>query len=448
MKYLILLWSFFLLRRNTKKTRADIKAIQEKKLRKLLRYAYNNSKYHRRRFEELGITQDNLDALPLSAFPTMDKAILMEHFEEIVTQNDLCQEELRRFDEQETEGQKMFKNKYHLVHSSGSTGKPSYYVYDDNAWQQMLVGIIRGALWNMNTISILKLLKDPRIVYIAATDGRYGGAMAVGAGIEGLHAKQLFLDIKTPIAQWITDVKEFKPNVIIGYPSAIKILAELVEKGKVTVDVSRVISCGEPLGKGLRSYMESAFNAEVVNLYGASESLALGVETGKDDGMILFDDMNYIEVENKTMYLTSLYNFVQPLIRYRISDQLVIRSDKDENNHPFSVAEILLGRNEDLLWFEDEKGNKEFLHPLAIEGFCIDGLLDFQFHQTGRASFEMLAEVLEENKKENIKAEMLRQMGKILQEKQLEYIQFAVQFVEEILPDSKTGKKKLIVNSK
>lgn len=244
MKYLILLWSFFLLRRNTKKTRADIKAIQEKKLRKLLRYAYNNSKYHRRRFEELGITQDNLDALPLSAFPTMDKAILMEHFEEIVTQNDLCQEELRRFDEQETEGQKMFKNKYHLVHSSGSTGKPSYYVYDDNAWQQMLVGIIRGALWNMNTISILKLLKDPRIVYIAATDGRYGGAMAVGAGIEGLHAKQLFLDIKTPIAQWITDVKEFKPNVIIGYPSAIKILAELVEKGKVTVDVSRVISCG------------------------------------------------------------------------------------------------------------------------------------------------------------------------------------------------------------
>lgn len=194
--------------------------------------------------------------------------------------------------------------------------------------------------------------------------------------------------------------------------------------------------------------MESAFNAEVVNLYGASESLALGVETGKDDGMILFDDMNYIEVENKTMYLTSLYNFVQPLIRYRISDQLVIRSDKDENNHPFSVAEILLGRNEDLLWFEDEKGNKEFLHPLAIEGFCIDGLLDFQFHQTGRASFEMLAEVLEENKKENIKAEMLRQMGKILQEKQLEYIQFTVQFVEEILPDSKTGKKKLIVNSK
>ena len=34
--------------------------------------------------------------------------------------------------------------------------------------------------------------KKPRILYIAATDGRYGGAMAVGDGIEGVKRKSAF----------------------------------------------------------------------------------------------------------------------------------------------------------------------------------------------------------------------------------------------------------------
>ncbi len=44
---------------------------------------------------------------------------------------------------------------------------------------------------------IIKLLaQGPRIAYIAATDGRCGGAMAVGDGIDGVGAKQMYLDIK------------------------------------------------------------------------------------------------------------------------------------------------------------------------------------------------------------------------------------------------------------
>lgn len=57
----------------------------------------------------------------------------------------------------------------------------------------MLLGIIRGALWGMFMSEILKLLAEkPGILYIAATDGRYGGAMAVGDGIRGVRAEQKF----------------------------------------------------------------------------------------------------------------------------------------------------------------------------------------------------------------------------------------------------------------
>ena len=57
----------------------------------------------------------------------------------------------------------------------------------------------------------------------------------------------------------------------------------------------------------------------------------------------------------------------------------------------------------------------------------------------------MLAQTSNNSKNSNIKKEILSQMKKILNEKHLEYVNFYIQFIEEILPDKKTGKKKLIV---
>ena len=296
-------------------------------------------------------------------------------------------------------------------------------------------------------LQILKLLSGGlRILYIAATDGRYGGAMAVGDGTRGVGAEQRFLDIKTPLFGWIQVVREFQPDIIIGYPSAIKILGELVENSEVSVDVCRVVSCGEPLAPGLRDYLERTFGTVVVNFYGASESLALGVETDRTEGMVLFDDLNYIEIENGKMYLTSLYNYVQPLIRYEISDRLVLRQS-EESRYPFRQADILLSRSEDILWFEDNNGKCDFLHPLAVEGICVEGLLDYQFRKTDKDAFEMLAQTSNHKNEIHIQKEIIQQMKKNLREKNMDSIRFFIRFVDEILPDARTGKKQLIVQN-
>lgn len=433
------------LKRNEKKTISQLRQMQEQKLRRVLTYAYEHSPYYKNAFEAAGLTAESVRTAPLSAFPTLDKTTLLERFDSLITVPDVTQEELRRFDSEQAANRKPYKGKYQVVHSSGSTGTPGYFLYDTAAWNRMLLGIIRGALWDMSMPQILKLLaKGPRITYIAATDGRYGGAMAVGDGIDGVGAKQMYLDIKTPLAEWVRQLRAFRPNIIIGYPSAIKILAELMEQGEVELKVVRVISCGEPLGSSLRSYLESVFHTRTVNFYGASESLALGAETDPAEGMLLFDDMNVIETAEDGIYLTCLYNFAQPLIRYRLSDQLTLEAPK--GRYPFTRAVGLLGRNEDLLWFQDARGKREFLHPLAIEGFCIQGLLDFQFRQTADDAFEMLAETAEEADRGFIQSEMLVRMRSILLEKGLDYVQFYIRFVDQILPDPRTGKKQLIVS--
>jgi phenylacetate-CoA ligase len=444
MNYLKILKDLYRLKKNVKLSAGRMRSLQEKKLRRLLRLAWEHSAYYRAAFENAGIAKKQLDTLPLSCFPAIDKQALLEHFDELVTVPDLKQEDLRKFDAEEATDRKPYQGKYHVVHSSGSTGKPGYFVYDEDAWNQMLLGIIRAALWDMSMPRILRLLmKRPKIVYIAATDGRYGGAMAVGDGIDGVGAEQMYLDIKTPVAEWIRQIREFRPNIVIGYPSAIKILAQLMEKGDVAIDIQRVISCGEPLNETLRKYLEKVFQTTIVNIYGASESLALGVETDPEKGMVLFDDLNLIEVENGVMYLTCLYNYTQPLIRYRLLDHLTLEAAR-EGEPPFTRAVGLLGRNDDVLWFENRTGEREFLHPLAIEGFCIEGLKDYQFRQTTKDTFEMYAETDSSASREYIRQEMLHQMRKILKEKKLEYVQFYVNFVDMILPDKKTGKKPLI----
>lgn len=446
MKYISLLRALYQFKKHEKMSAYQMQQYQKQKLNALLLYAYDHSQYYRSTFQKAGITRNLITQLPLSSFPTIDKKTLIDNFDTLITVNDLNQEDIRIFDEREESKRSPYKNHYHVVHSSGSTGKPSYFIYDEQAWQSMLLGIIRGALWDMSMLEVLcLLLSRPRIMYIAATDGRYGGAMAVGDGIDGIGAKQMFLDINTPLDQWITAVETFKPNIIIGYPSAIKILARLKQNGKTQLHLKRIISCGEPLNSDLRSFLEDTFACKVINLYGASESLALGVETGNENGMLLFDDLNVIEIENGEMYLTCLYNFAQPLIRYHISDQLVLKKPLEYS--PFQRAEIVLGRNEDLLWFTNKAGKKEFLHPLSVEGFCIEGLQDYQFKQVNNHAFKMLAQTTTTNSKQSIQTEMFTQMNRILKEKHLQYVTFSIEFVDEITPNPYTGKKTLILSN-
>lgn len=424
-------------------SREELEKYQKKKMTEILLYAYDHSTYYRKRFEEKNISRKDIGLIPIENYPSLTKKELMKNFNEIVC-TDVDINEMRSFDANPDNNNKLYKDKYHIVHSSGTTEKPGYFIYDEKAWQQMLIATIRAALWDMSMKEIIKLLsKKPRIVYIAETDGRYGGAMAVSDGIAGVKAKQLFLDIKMPLDEWIDKISKFQPNIIIGYPSAIKILMESVARGEIKTNLFRIISCGEPLSKNLRDCFTKTFKCKVINFYGASESLALGVEVGNEDEMYLFDDMNYIEILEDGIYITCLYNKIQPLIRYKISDKVTLHGIS--KHVPLTTVTNILGRNEDLLWFKDKNGKKEFLHPLSVEGFCIDGMLDYQFRKINDQAFEMIIELSKNEKQESVKNEMKKLMKKILNEKKLDYVEFTIRLVEDILPDEKTGKKKLII---
>lgn len=428
-------------RRNYSKERMS--SYQERQLNKLLHYVYDHSMYYRERLLKQGITKKMIKANGLKAFPSISKKELVQNFDRMITVDDISQKQLIAFDEQEMNKEQLFKGRYHLVHSSGSTGNPVYFLYDEKAWHKMLVGIIRAALWKMSFKEVFQLLvKKPKILYIAATDGRYGGTLAVGDGIRDLGMPQMHLNVQKPLSEWIHTIKEFDPDIIIGYPSAIKILMEVGEREQLLQDISRVITCGEPLSESLENMFHIAYGCPVVNVYGASESLALGVGTTGEQGITLFDDMNIIEIEEDKIYLTCLYNYAQPIIRYEMSDELVLEKDHET---AFTVVQTIRGRNEEMLWFQDDDGRREFIHPLSIEGICIQGLTDYQFRKIGPKKLEMIAEIQEKQNKQDVLKKIQDKMQTVFKEKHLEFVLFSIRMVDCIYPDAKTGKKKLVI---
>lgn len=98
------------------------------------------------------------------------------------------------------------------------------------------------------------------------------------------------------------------------------------------------------------------------------------------------------------------------------------------------------------MWFEAD-GKREFLHPLAIEGFCIEGMRDYQFIQTDARSLEIRIETTADADKQAIEYEMRLNMEKIFFDKNLHFVKFVVKFVDMILPNPKTGKKQLVEQS-
>ena len=77
MNYLKTLKDLFVFMKNTRLSETQMKELQNRKLRTLLHFAWEHSAFYRRTFEKAGITEEQLDSLPLSAFPAIDKQILM-----------------------------------------------------------------------------------------------------------------------------------------------------------------------------------------------------------------------------------------------------------------------------------------------------------------------------------------------------------------------------------
>jgi phenylacetate-CoA ligase len=436
---LYLLHKILRLRLNERKSREQILEIREKKFRKLISHAFRNSKFYNDLYSRAGISKEILSTITIEKIPCIDKKILMNNFNDIVTKKDLKKDDIIRFIETNKNPLDLYKNKYQIVNSSGSSGNIGIYVYS------MLEYI--EAFSCSTRMDLFKFGKRNKVAYYAGVDDRFGGVSLVLHGKRGLLKKFYdicLLDMNLPLEKIIEDLNEFNPSILIGYGSGLAILAKAQNDGRLRIKPDIIENGGEGLKDGDFRLISETFNAPIVNMYASVECYHLGIGKDAYDGIYLMDDFNYIEIMDDHILVTNLYNYTQPIIRFRIDDRLIEKEDK-RNILPFRLVDNIIGRDEMMIWFVNDKGRKDFIQPLIFTDFFVKGLERFHINLKSESTFEFLAIFNNDEEKVNVTRNIDSRLKEILFKKEMSGVKYVIKEIKEPIIDKKSRKFRMVL---
>jgi len=435
-----ILYYHFKLNRNLRKDRGSILELQQKRFRRLLKHVCRHSDFYRKYYSDHGINIGDPDDIDIDRLPVIDKKLMMDHFDDWVVPDEITRKRVEDFLESSPAPDTALNNTYRVIHTSGTTGEIGYFLYNRCEWDFVKAISLR--------IFPRFGLRPHSYVFVGAADGHYAG---VSLFLSPVHSTEGFvyrdyrvLDVNYPLLEHVDALNRLRPDVITGYPTGIGMLAELQKAGRLSVYPQAVVCGGEPLTPETEKQIHEVWGCSPINYYAASESLILGVERNDPEGFYLFDDVNCIEFREDHILLTNLYNYTQPLIRYRMND--VLTPTEEEGSWPFTRIHRIIGRQEEMLWFINQRGEFDFIHPIVIAELYVKGLKKYQLVKTGNTSFTFKAVMSEQTDHEHAVKRIDERLKDILHKKEMDHVQYRIVVVNDIGVDPESGKFKLIVN--
>lgn len=354
------------LRKHERWTGAQLEAYHDASLARLREYAYAHSPFYQN-------FHKGLRERPLSELPALTKAMLMEHFDDVVTDRaihlDAVRDDLTNFGE----GQR-YLNRYWVNTTSGSTGTPGVFLFDREAWTMVLASFARAHEWAGVKVSLTHRMK---MASVASTTPWHMSAQ-VGATSKSWWMPALRLAATEPLAAIVQKLNEWQPEMLVSYASMARILADEQLAGRLNIHPHLVFTSSEVLTDETRRRIEQAWEHPPFNQYAATETGGIAAETTEHHGMFLFEDLNIVEIVDENyrpvppgaygakLLVTNLFNRVQPLIRYELGDSVRLGGDTGPNGGPFRRIDGVQGRTEDVLRFTSVSGGKIAVHPLTF----------------------------------------------------------------------------------
>jgi phenylacetate-CoA ligase len=430
-------------RRVARLTRSELEALKLDKFRKLVRHARDRSRYYARIIAERGV---DVEACVPSDFPVLTKSMLMANFDDIVTAPGITKQGIAEFLTRSKDPTELYLNEYRVIHTSGSSGEVGYFVYSSRDWARGALALPRSPRPRR------KRRGRVRLAYFAAIDGHYAGVTLIGSWQRGMV--RLFLDVRTyevnsPLSDVIAGLNEFQPEVLAGYTTALKILAEKQREGVLKLDLMTVGTGGEVTTAADQALLEQAFGCPVINTYACSEHLAMGASEPGGANIVLYDHDLIYEFHPDHSVVTNLFNYTLPLIRYRMAD--VLRPVASDAHAPYLVVESVVGRSELQPSFKNRDGVLDFVSPHTINEIFVAGVTRFQMQLQGDNAFRFMVcldSALGSEQRAACIAAVRTRLQEILARKRMENVEFAVAATDELPVNPRTRKFQLIVDAR
>jgi phenylacetate-CoA ligase len=348
--------------------RPELLALQQRRLVQTAREAAAHSPLYRELYAGLELSED----LDVRTLPVVSKAMLMERFDEWVTDPCLHLSEVQAHLEQLC-GDELYLGEYRCMPSGGTTGRKGIFVYNRDEWRQCLAAFLR---WS----ELTGMQPDPgrrvRVARVGASSplhmtARFGFSLDLG------QYAMCHLDAGAPLDDIVAALNAHKPERLMGYPSMVSLLALEQLEGRLCITPETVSTNSELRTEEMTANIRAAWGVEPFNLYGTTETLFAG-DCEYHQGLHVFEDLALVEVvadDNSPVHdgvvgtkllVTSFIKRSQPLLRYELSDMAALDTTPCPCGRPLARMVSVEGRSDDILHLDGAGGRTVAVHPLTL----------------------------------------------------------------------------------
>lgn len=325
---------------------AKMQAWQDERLRTIVRHAYEHVPYYKEVFDHHGAKptsfrgREDLNRLPLLTRETIKRRTA-----------DL---KSRRADDR-----KLFEG-----HTSGTTGSPLSLFYSADMVAMNYAVMDRQYRWAGARLAHdgdrTAVVRGNVIVPLAQKRPPF---WRFNRSLNQLLMSSFHL---TPanLTAYFAALREFKPQIVDGYPSSLYVLAKVLLNRGERLPIRAAITSSETLYDFQREAIEAAFQCRVFDYYAAAERVVFAVECDHHRGHHLCEEYGVTEIVDADgrplppgaegiMVGTSLHNTAMPMIRYATTDRTAMKPQSCTCGRPLPLMEDVTTKAEDLLRLRD-----------------------------------------------------------------------------------------------
>ena len=321
--------------RNRRLKSTELRELQSKKLKALVRHSYDHVPYYRSLFKKVKLHPDDIKSIAdLDKIPILKK------------------EDIRNAQVNEITATNFNLSKCIMGRTAGTTGIPISVYCERETILTMNLGIY---IWQLTCGD-----------KITNKHVKLGGHMArpprpiQKLGIFRTKQISLFEDIETQIEQ----IRNFGPKTMVTIPSiAMRLCKEIRERNIQGINPKLVFTGGELLNEYFRDFVKETFEAELYDSYGSMEAGFIGTECIELTGYHIWSDAVIVEStrdgevlfsgEEGDMTVTNLDQFAMPIIRYDQGDLGILIDEECPCGSYFPLMKITRGRKMDVIQLPD-----------------------------------------------------------------------------------------------
>jgi phenylacetate-CoA ligase len=160
-------------------------------------------------------------------------------------------------------------------------------------------------------------------------------------------------------------LEAFRPDALIGYASAVGLLACDQLDGRLSIQPRIVATTSEVRTDEALERIRAAWGTEPFDVFGSTESL-YGGDCAQHAGIHVFEDQSLVEVVDGKLVVTSFIRRTQPLIRYELCDLAELDTSPCACGRSLARIGAIAGRADDILQLPAAGGGTVSVHPIAI----------------------------------------------------------------------------------